>query len=195
MKLSSRLLQITSSAALLGISGVASAHPGHDAATAGFVGGLLHPLVGLDHLLAMLIVGVWAAQLGGRARLVVPAAFVTLMAGGAWLAAAGWPLPRVEAGIAASLLALGVLTTFAWRVPLALAAGIVGGFALFHGAAHGIELPLARDPLEFGAGMLLATAALHGIGLLLGSRLARSPLAQRVPGLTGVAAGVVLALS
>lgn len=181
--------------AVLLASSTAFAHPGHDPASSGFMSGLLHPLLGLDHLLAMLIVGVWAAQLGARARWAVPAAFIGLMAVGAALALDGLAMPRVEAGVAASLLALGLVVALAWRAALPLAVGLTGGFALFHGAAHGLELPTLAQPLAYVAGFLIATAALHATGYALGALAQRhAPWLARASGWLGVAAGLGYAL-
>lgn len=138
---------------------------------AGFAAGLAHPFLGLDHLAAMLAVGLWAAQLGGRARLLVPLAFVTMMAVGAALAVSGVRLPAVEPAIGASVLVLGLLIAFAARLPLVLGLALTGAFALFHGHAHGSELPQAAAPLLYAGGFLLATAALHAAGLVAGSLL------------------------
>lgn len=132
----------------------------------GLFAGLAHPFLGIDHLLAMLAVGFWAAQTGGRALWAVPLTFMTTLAAGAWLGVSGVPLPAVEAGIAASVLALGLLVAFAIRLPLAVGMALTSVFALFHGHAHGTELPAMVAPLSYGAGFLLATAALHGSGLL-----------------------------
>ena len=120
-------------------SSIAQAHPGHGG---GLLAGIAHPLFGLDHVLAMVAVGVWAFQLGGRARWLVPASFVALMAVACGAGIAGVALPLVEAGIATSVLVLGLLIAFAVRVTPAFGAGIVALFAIFHGHAHGAEMPL-----------------------------------------------------
>ena len=155
----------------------AAAHPGHTG-DAMFLQGLLHPLTGIDHLLTMLAVGVWAAQNGGRAIWLLPAAFITMLSGGAVLGMAGIELPAVEAGIAASVAVLGLLVLLNKRVPVAAAVILVGAFAILHGHAHGTEMPQAADPLLYGLGFVLSTAMLHGIGIAIG--LARSiPLRLR----------------
>ena len=123
---------------LLSLAAPAFAHPGHDPASAGFLAGIAHPLLGLDHLLAMLVVGVWAAQAGGRARWFLPASFLALMACGALFALNGHAPPRIEAGIAASLMVLGLLCTMALRLPLSMAMGITG-------AQDGADLVRACD--------------------------------------------------
>jgi len=157
----SRILALTS---LCLFAGTASAHTGSHGLT-GFVSGLTHPLMGLDHLLAMIAIGLWAAQQGGRARWAVPAAFVGAMVLGGGLALAGLALPQVETGIAASVLVLGLLiaTQRQWAVTVGMA--IAAGFALFHGYAHGLEMPQAASPALYALGFVLATAFLHGVGI------------------------------
>ena len=155
---------------------LAQAHPGLH--MHGFEAGLVHPLTGLDHLLAMIAVGFWAASLGGAARWIVPGAFVSFMTLGAFVGASlGIDLPLVEYAIAASVVALGLLVAFEARVPTPAAAALVGLFAAFHGYAHGAEAPAGQSFALFGAGFVLATVALHGVGLGLGGlrfgRLAR----------------------
>jgi urease accessory protein len=134
----------------------------------GFGSGFAHPLHGLDHLLAMIAVGLWAAQLGGRARWAVPASFMGVMIVGAALAMSGLRLPFVEEGVLLSVLVLGFLITFASRFPLAASMAIVGLFAIFHGHSHGTEIPVNAVGFAYGAGFALATAALHGCGIGLG---------------------------
>jgi urease accessory protein len=133
--------------------------------------GVRHPLNGLDHLVAMIAVGLWAGQMGGRARWRVPCAFVALMLAGCGLGLAGVPLPFVESGIVASLFVLGLLVAAAvhWR-PLASAA-LVGVFAVFHGHAHAVQVAAGSSALGFIAGLAVTTAALHGVGLLLAMAL------------------------
>lgn len=146
------------------VAGSASAHTG-DHAAAGFASGLAHPFFGLDHLFAMFAVGLWAAQQGGRARWTIPLAFVAAMGLGGGLAWAGGALPGVEATIAASVLVLGLLvaTRRAWALPAGVA--LVGAFALFHGFAHGTEMPQAASPLGYTLGFVLGTVVLHGAGM------------------------------
>jgi urease accessory protein len=131
----------------------------------GFGSGLAHPLHGLDHLLAMIAVGLWAAQLGGRARWLVPASFVGVMVVGAVLAMSGLRIPFAEEGILLSVLVLGILIVVAARFPLAASMMIVGAFALFHGHLHGTEMPVNAVGYAYGAGFALATAMLHGCGI------------------------------
>ncbi len=129
-----------------------------------FLAGVTHPLFGLDHVLAMVAVGLWAAQIGGRSIWLVPTAFVATMIAGFLLALAGMPLPFVEPAILASIVVLGLVVALALRPDPRLAMAVVGAFALFHGHAHGGELGTAQA-LQFGAGFALATALLHAAGL------------------------------
>ncbi len=151
----------------------------HDA---GLIAGMLHPFSGLDHLLAMVAVGLWAAQQGGRALWVLPASFVGATAAGAMLGMAGIAFAGLEAGIAVSVLALGALVALRRQMLLPLAATLTGLLALFHGVAHGQEMPLAASPWGYGFGMLAATALLHGVGVLAGNTLR-----QRYLGMAGTA--------
>lgn len=159
-------------AVLVLAAGTASAHTG-DHAVVGFASGFAHPFLGLDHLLAMLAIGLWAAQQGGRALWAVPAAFLAAMGVGSALVWLGGALPQVETGIALSVLVLGLLiaTRRQWAAPAGMA--VAAGFALFHGYAHGLEMPQAASPLLYAVGFVLATAALHAAGIagnLLGRR-------------------------
>lgn len=150
---------------------LALAHPGHDGHDFGwdFSAGLAHPLSGWDHLLAMVAVGLWAAQLGGRARWLVPASFVALMTAGAALGQAGWHIAGSEQAIAASVLVLGLLVAGAIRLPVSASMTLVGAFALFHGVAHGAEMPATTAGLSYGLGFVAMTALLHLAGLGAGS--------------------------
>lgn len=157
---------------------IASAHPGHDGGHGlewDFAGGFTHPLFGLDHLLAMLAVGVWAAQAGGRARWLGPATFVGVLALGAVLGSQSGVLPAVEQMIAASLLAFGLMIVLAKRLPLAAGLGLTALFGTFHGFAHGSELPIVSNGFSYGLGFVAATILLHGAGLMLGQVSARRP--------------------
>jgi urease accessory protein len=145
-------------------AGSASAHPGHHLA-AGFTGGLAHPFLGLDHLLAMIAIGLWAAQQGGRALWAVPAAFVGTMILGGGLAMSGFSLPYVETGIAASVLVLGLLIATRRQWPVAAGVAIATVFAIFHGYAHGLEMPQAASSAMYALGFVLATVFLHGVGI------------------------------
>jgi urease accessory protein len=169
-------------AALMALPAAALAHTGH-MEPSGFMHGFEHPLGGLDHLLAMVAVGLWAAQSGGRALLALPAAFVGAMILGALAGMAGLPLPAVELGILGSVLALGALVAFKPRLSLTVCMAITAGFAVFHGYAHGAEMPAAASPLAYGLGFAAATALLHaaGVAMILGVR-------RFVQGSTGQAA-------
>lgn len=160
--------------------------------TAGFLHGMQHPIGGLDHVLAMVAVGVFAYVLGGRALWLVPLAFVGMMAVGFLLGIGNVPVPFVELGIALSSIVIGAAAAWGRPMPIALAMALVGGFALFHGHAHGAEMPTDASGLMYALGFMLATALLHlaGIAAAMGvSRLAGRygrPIAQ--------AAGAVFAL-
>lgn len=175
-------------AALCLMAGPAAAHTGVHTGT-GFAGGLAHPFLGLDHMLAMLAVGVWAAQQGGRALWAVPAAFVGAMVLGGVLGLAGWALPYVETAIALSVLVLGLLIGVSRQWPLAAGMAIAGVFAVFHGHAHALEMPQAATPLLYAAGFVLATAFLHGVGVF-GGLLGRQWL--RYAGVAIAATGLAL---
>jgi urease accessory protein len=154
--------------------------------------GLLHPFSGADHMLAMIAVGLWAAQLGGKARFAVPLSFVTVMAAGFGLALMGAPLPFVEPAILASVIGIGLLVAMAVRLPTALGMAVVGAFALFHGYAHGAELGDAQA-LTFGLGFIAATATLHAIGLGLGAwASSRSAIIGRLLGALTALGGAAL---
>jgi urease accessory protein len=154
-------------AALCLFTGAAWAHTGGHSVT-GFVSGLTHPLQGLDHLLAMFAVGLWAVQQGGRARWALPAAFLAALALGGVLAGSGGALPQVETAVALSVLALGLLVATRCRTPLLAGMAIVAAFALFHGYAHALEMPQAASPVRYALGFVLATIGLHGAGIAAG---------------------------
>lgn len=135
---------------------------------AGFVAGLQHPVSGMDHVLAMVGVGLWGAQLGVPAIWLLPVTFPLVMAFGGFLGLVGVPLPGVEIGIAASAILLGSMVATQSRPPLWLAAVIVGAFAVFHGHAHGTELPPGHSGLLYSAGFVVATGCLHATGVLIG---------------------------
>lgn len=134
----------------------------------GVVSGLLHPVTGPDHLLAMVAVGLWGAFLGRPLLVALPVIFPSVMALGGVLGMANVPLPNVELGIALSVVVLGLAIALAFRAPVWLACLVVAAFAIFHGYAHGQELPSAADPLGYSLGFVLATGALHLIGIALG---------------------------
>ncbi len=149
------------------LPGAAFAHTGAGHAH-GFVQGFAHPIGGLDHLLAMVAVGLFAAYLGGRALWLVPATFVGVMALGGLLGVSGAALPYVELGIALSVVVLGLLVALRWNFPVAGAMAIAGVFAVFHGYAHGTELPENASGLAYGIGFMIATAVLHLAGIAIG---------------------------
>ncbi|EAQ74718.1 MULTISPECIES: HupE/UreJ family protein [unclassified Synechococcus] len=141
----------------------ADVHPG-----GGFVAGLLHPISGLDHVVAMVAVGLWGAVLGPPALWVLPVAFPMVMAFGGLLGLLGVPIPGVEIGIAVSGLVMGLMVLFELKPPLWLAALIVASFAVFHGHAHGAELPDGSNALLYSLAFVMATGLLHLVGILLG---------------------------
>jgi len=151
-------------------------------------------LLGLDHVLAMVAVGLWAAQIGGRSRWALPAAFVALMTAGGALGMAGVHLPMVETGILLSVLVLGAVIAAALRPPMAVGMALVGMFALFHGHAHGSEIPAAASGIAYATGFILATAALHGCGVGLGMLAQRrmTLLPVRMAGAAIAVAGLCL---
>lgn len=171
---------------------LAFAHTGVGA-THGFDAGFAHPMGGLDHLLAMVTVGIFAYQLGGRAIWAVPATFVALMAVGGALGISGIDVPFVELGIGLSVVVLGAAVAFGVKAPLALAMGLVGFFALFHGHAHGTEMPLDASGLAYGLGFMSATALLHVAGLGLGMAIGRFGESHGTRYVRGAGAAVALA--
>jgi urease accessory protein len=162
---------------------------------AGFAGGFAHPLFGPDHVAAMVAVGLWGAVLGPPALWMLPVAFPLVMAFGGVLGITGVPIPRVEVGIAVSAVILGLMVALAVRAPLAAALAVVSVFAIFHGHAHGAELPHGADAVAFSAGFVVATGLLHlcGIGLGLAARWRAGRAALRLAGAAiAVAGGVFL---
>lgn len=145
----------------------ASAHTG-EGITGGFLSGLTHPIYGWDHVVAMVAVGLWGAFLGKPALYILPVVFPLVMAFGAALGVLGIPVPQVEVGIALSGVVLGLLVLAAVRLPLSIAAVIVAVFAIFHGYAHGAELPTAANPFSYALGFVIATGALHLAGIAFG---------------------------
>lgn len=169
----------------------ALAHPGHE--QSGFTAGVMHPLSGIDHLAAMIAVGLWAAQLGGRLRWAVPLSFVSLMLIGAALGLSGWQFGAVEQGIAASVCVLGLLLAGAVRLPAVVCVALTGAFATFHGYAHGVEAP-AASMTGYISGFAVSTVALHGVGLLAAALLVRGqqPQVLRWAGSVVAVGGVAL---
>jgi urease accessory protein len=153
---------------LLGLgAGPALAHEGHDVAD-GFLAGLLHPVTGLDHLLAMVAVGIWGAFLGRPLIWQLPVVFPLVMVIGGVLGIAGIPVPFVETGIALSVVVLGAAIALRWGAAAMAAVAIIAVFAVFHGHAHGTELPQAAVPQSYAAGFVLSTGLLHVAGIALG---------------------------
>lgn len=183
--------------ALTGVALTASpalAHTGIGA-TSSFMAGLSHPLGGLDHVLAMVAVGLWAALRGGKALWVWPSAFVGVMLLGGGLGMAGLQPPLVEPVILASVIVLGLLVAGAAKLPVGAGAAIIGVFALSHGLVHGAEMPLAGGALVYALGFAVATAALHGIGIAVAvaSRAGGWRTAIRTAGALVAAIGAVIA--
>jgi urease accessory protein len=158
-------MRVLSTFALLSVVLVAHEQVG---AAAGFLSGLRHPVSGLDHVLAMIAVGLWGAQLGQPAIWLLPVTFPMVMAFGGFLGLLGVPLPGVELGIALSAILLGLMVAREARPPLPVAAALVGFFAIFHGYAHGAELPEGQSGLTYSIGFVVATGCLHAAGIAIG---------------------------
>lgn len=152
---------------LFSLTGTAFAHTG-EGAVGGFISGFLHPIFGWDHVIAMVAVGLWGAFLGMPAIWILPVVFPMVMALGGVLGILGIGIPAVEIGIASSAIILGGLVALAARPPIWVAAVIVGIFAIFHGHAHGTELPQAANPLAYSVGFVLSTGLLHLSGIAFG---------------------------
>lgn len=152
----------------LALLGTAHAHADAASLAGGFTSGFLHPILGWDHVVAMVAVGLWGAFIGERAVWTLPVVFPAVMAGGGVLGLLGVPLPGIEQGIAASAIVIGMAVALAARPPLWVAALVVGVFAIFHGYAHGAELPQAANPVVFTIGFMVATGLLHLGGIVLG---------------------------
>lgn len=167
----------------------AFAHEAHGMA-GGFLSGLKHPIFGWDHVVAMVAVGLWGAVLGRPALWILPIVFPLVMAMGAALGVAGIPLPQVEAGIALSGIVLGVLVALAVKAPLWIAAMVVGVFAIFHGHAHGTELPDAANPVAYAVGFVISTGLLHMAGIALGALMGLPKGAYAVRGAGALIAAV-----
>jgi len=187
------LKRILGALVLLLAPAMAFAHPGHG--DNGLIAGISHPIGGLDHLLAMLAVGLWAAQQQGAARWALPCTFVGTLLLGGLLGFEGLQLPALEGGIAASVLALGLAVALAVRPPLSLAVVATALFALFHGVAHGLELPDMTSPWAYAAGFVAATAALHaaGYGVVRVLPKAAAPLIRVAGAVSAVTGGWLLA--
>lgn len=155
-------------AVLLLCTPAALAHPLKGEAT-GFITGFKHPISGFDHVLAMVAVGLWGAQLGSPAVWMLPVAFPMVMAVGGMLGLMGVPIPGIEFGIALSAILLGAAVLFEVRPPLGIAAALVGFFAIFHGHAHGAELPPGQNAMLYSIGFVMATGCLHAVGIAIGA--------------------------
>lgn len=170
----------------------------HDASAVGggFAAGFAHPFGGLDHVVAMVAVGLWGAFLGQPAVWLLPVVFPVVMAFGGVLGVAGVPIPSVEIGIALSAVVLGLMVAGAQRPPLWIAALVVGAFAIFHGHAHGTELPGQASVLAYSAGFVIATGLLHlaGLALSLLNKWAIGEWAVRAGGVAITVAGLVFLL-
>lgn len=193
---------LTAASVLALIPAVASAHPGHPGhvGQGSFGAGFAHPLLGVDHLLALLAVGLLSARAGGRTLRLLPALFIGAMAAGAVAGAARMALPFVEQGIALSVLCFGLVLAAAWRPALNIAAPAVAFFALFHGFAHGAEMPAGAAALAYGAGFMAASITVLASGAALGAasdRFANREAGLRIPRAAGAVmsiAGVALLL-
>lgn len=159
-----------SAVALILLMTVATAANAHEGAggLGGFASGFMHPILGWDHVVAMVAVGLWGAFLGRPAIWILPVVFPLVMAFGGALGVMGIPIPAVETGIASSAIVLGIMVAMAARPPIWVAAVIVGAFAIFHGHAHGTELPHAANPLFYSLGFVIATGLLHLCGIAFG---------------------------
>lgn len=191
--LSNKWVRSTAAALLaLAASSIAQAHTGHG--TEGFAAGLAHPFLGMDHLLAMVAVGLWSmAMLPKAYRLAGPAVFIAVLLAGALAALAGVALPQIEPGIAASVVVLGALLLMARRIGLAAGFALVAVAAVFHGYAHGTEMSTGQSFAAYAAGFMLGSAFLHGVGLAAGTLLQRLPVwvGRSVAALVG-ASGLVM---
>lgn len=195
-KIKTLLLFLLATVSLTVAASPALAHTGAGSVS-GFSAGFGHPIGGLDHVLAMVAVGILAAQMGGKSVWLVPASFVGMMMVGGALGIGGVALPFVEAGIVGSVIVLGAVIAVGRRLPVGLAMALVGLLAVFHGHAHGTEMPATASGIEYGIGFVMATAMLHALGVGLGigaERLADrvGPVAVRASGGAIAAAGVLL---
>lgn len=198
MPLKRSILSAAAAAATAAASAPALAHVGVGG-TSGFAAGLAHPLGGLDHLLAMIAVGLLASAMPGRGLLLVPAGFLAALAAGGALGAAGVGLPAVEQGILGSMIILGGVVALGRRLPLAAALGLVAVFGIVHGHAHGAEMPSAVSGLAYGLGFLLASALLHAAGIAAGLAAhgapeRRGPMAVQLGGAAVAVAGAAIAV-
>jgi len=176
------------------------AHEGSSLPYGSFIAGLAHPVLGVDHFLAMVSVGILSAQIGGRAIWTVPTTFVSVMAIGGLLGWLNVGLTSIELGISFSVLALGIAIAADRKLPILVAMGAVGIFAIFHGYAHGAEMPTVANPVRYALGFMTGTALLHVAGLLVGDisqHYARGKVLLRVAGaaIAGVGTWFLLGLA
>lgn len=189
-----KTLTALAATALSHVPTLAFAHAGVDGHTHGLAQGFLHPISGIDHVLAMVMVGVLAWRMGGGATWRVPASFVAVMALGGMLGSSGFALPSVEVMIALSILVLGAVVVLDPRLPVGAATTLVAGFALFHGFAHGAEQPVGGSTLAYAAGFLATTSLLLAAGIGLGAALGRIGMV-RTAGAAASVAGLLLVLA
>ena len=189
----SRQILTIAAAALLTLAATAAQAHVSVGDTHGFAHGFAHPISGIDHILAMVAVGLFASHLGGRGIWSVPLSFVSMMAIGGAFGMAGMSLPLVEIGIGLSVVILGIGVAARLRIPTIAAMALVGLFAIFHGHAHGAEMPGSMSGLEYAVGFVLATASLHGLGIGLG--LAIGGMRDTLGGRVFQAAGSAMALA
>ena len=178
-------LAAVAAAAFLSTPAIAHIVPGP---LAGFGGGFLHPLTGLDHFLAMFAVGVWGAQMGGRSVWALPVAFPLVMTIGGILGMSGVVLPVVEIGIALSIAVLGLAIAFKWHPIEIVQLCLIAIFAVCHGYSHGVELPEAADPAAYAAGFVVATGMIHICGIVVGLLLSKPLQGRLARGLGGAIA-------
>ncbi|MDQ7074182.1 MAG: HupE/UreJ family protein [Gammaproteobacteria bacterium] len=192
-----KIMQVIIALSLLPLSGLALAHTGsHE--SMGLLSGLLHPVLGMDHLVAMLAIGLWLGMSTRQNSWLPMAAFSLCMLAGVFLAVGGGlSLGSIDIGVALSLLVVGLLLASKMALPVAFSAILISLFALFHGGAHGVEMPFSASPLLYGLGFLLSTAALQGVGLVLGRMVqqARTEWLLRSAGLAASGFGAWLLLS
>ena len=183
---------LAAGAVLFGVAATVTAHPGHN--THGFAAGVTHPVSGLDHLLAMFAVGLWASRIAGTRKWLLPLMFVSGMILGMVLGVLTVPVPSVELGIAGSVIAFGLLIAVGRDVPFGVAMGLTVLFALFHGHAHGAEMPENSSALSYGLGMILVTTLLHVSGIAVGTSMrgARGITLLRLGGTAVTCSGLLL---
>jgi urease accessory protein len=185
-------LRIIGTVLMLGLLAQSAQAHGEHGVAGGFWSGVLHPVTGWDHVIAMIAVGLWGAFLGRPAIWVLPVIFPLVMAFGGALGVLGVPLPHVETGIALSAVVLGMMVAAAARLPILWAGVLVGLFAIFHGHAHGTELPAAANAFAYALGFVVATGCLHILGILFGllTRWKQGELAVRTGGAVVAAGGL-----